>query len=78
MAGGHPAVLRDHRLEAGRQVQPLVRFTQDQEAVVEAALNPIDAEELHSGPMRLEWRLEGNGTASWSGEATAMYRVCGR
>lgn len=74
---GRLAILRDHRLEPGKQVQPQARFSVDQEVRLEAALNAIDADELHSGPFRLEWRLEGGGTATWTGEATPLYRVCG-
>ena len=77
--GNRTTVLRDHRLPVDRQVQPYAEFPEDAgDVLLEAVLNPIDAQtDLHSGPLRLQWSFTGGGNASWAGEATYHYRVCG-
>lgn len=76
---GTSAILRDTRFEPGQQVQPFARFQEDaSDVVLEALLNPVDRQtDLVSAPLRLEWTAEDNATATWSGDVTFHYRVCG-
>lgn len=64
-----------------RSYVPVVHFTPGTAAadeVVQAFLTSAAHDEpAKPGPIRLEWRLQGNGTASVAYTATFHYKVCG-